>query len=559
MKPEVVKEVFVEKTSDNVHLNLWREDGIQSIQKNFVVFRDWVERTRQFVKHREYAAAAVYGEIAAVYANFDHCGLFFSPELEQLLVEVGREAIPEYSYSNCNYPPLETPQRVLHVATSVQSIGGLSKLLGRWIQQDSERSHSLALTRQPPKQEIPVTLRNVVSNRGGKIYRLNTTIGSVISWAKQLRKIASTVDVVILHVYNHDVIPILAFANKKDSPPIVYINHADHTFWLGVSISDVVANLRESGQRLSYHRRGIEIERNLLLPTIVDATSRKFSQIEAKRQLGLPKDSILLLSIARSPKYRTIDGITYADAHVPLLEKYQQTYLVVIGPDNSHDWSSAIQQTQGRIIVHPERADTSIFYQAADIYVDSFPFVSITSLLEAGSYGLPLVSRYPYLSDSSEILGADMPGLTGNLICVNNLQEYAAVLSSLVEDDKYRLKLGELTQKKIIETHIGTNWQHYLDEIYRTVRTLPRVTVPSSSKDQIFLGEPDVFIQRIHGLNFDMDQLVKYNLTVLPVRQRLREWYRLLKNSSFSNRSDRFSPIKYLMPEWLLNKVRQIF
>ena len=417
----------------------------------------------------------------------------------------------------------------------------------RWIGQDNLHSHSVALTRQAPK-EVPKNLRDAVSRCQGKIYILNGRIGGIISRAKRLRECAAAADIVVLHTWEHDVIPTIAFANKEHSPPIIYTNNGDHWFWVGAGISDVVANLRESGMRLSQERRGIEAKRNMLLPTILEHTHRELSRAEAKQQLGIDENSVMLLSIARSVKYRTVDGISFADAHVPLLKRHKQAILVVIGPgDSDENWSTAIQQTQGRIRVFGETGDTAVFYQAADIYVDSFPFVSITSILEAGSYGVPSVSRYPYSSDACGVLGADTPGLTGNLVRVRDLQEYTAVLSRLVEDEEFRLSLGETTRSKIAEAHWGSNWQRTLNNVYSYAATIPRVTAISNSMDEMFLGEPDVFLPKVNKI--DIQTIMHWHMPLMPLKQRLRLWVSLFKKHGFLN-----NPLNVLLPEWFRSR-----
>jgi glycosyltransferase involved in cell wall biosynthesis len=537
------------QTIVNNTLNLWRQEDSCLIQKNFEVFRTLVAQARDYTQRSQFEAAAVYAQIASLYANAKHCGLFVSPELEEVLQTIGQKVIPTNTADNSRSRSSEgTIKNILHISTYAMGIGGHSKMLWRWIQQDSQRSHSLVLTQQPPLIEVPELLIDAVNRSHGKIYILNNTIGSVISWAKKLHQIAASADLVVLHTANYDVIPSLAFANKKQSPPIVLLNHADHLFWLGANISDVVADLRESGMLLSQERRSIPAERNRLLPIILDPIERSLSRTEAKKQLGLPEDSILLLSIARASKYKTIDGVNFADAHVPLLERYKQAVLIVIGPGNNEDWSVAIERVEGRIKVFGERQDTAVFYQAADIYVDSFPWISNTSLLEAGSYGVPLVSRYPY-SNSSSILGADAPGLTDNLIRVPNLEEYTKALSRLVEDEELRLHLGEKTNSRITETHMGNNWQNSLEEVYSRAATLPPINITSAfPKDQISLEEPDVFLPRVFCQeNMELEEIVHYFIRMMPFDRRFRHWIDIVKKHGLS----RFT---LLLPEWFYSR-----
>jgi glycosyltransferase involved in cell wall biosynthesis len=517
----------------NDALSLWREEGRQSIQVNLEVFRNLVTKAKNLTERGKYDAAAVYAQTAALNARNKHCGFFVSPELEHILLTIGQKAIQSKIDIPTNTSLAARPKNILHVSTNVSTYSGIPRLIRRWIQQDTQHCHSLALTSQAPN-EVPQLLKDVVLKNQGKIHIINDETNSIISRARNLRNIATDADIVVLHAWEYDVIPTIAFANKEQSPPVIYVNHGDHWFWLGSGVSDVIANLRESGMRLSQKRRNIEPERNMLLPTILEPASRKLSRVEAKRQLGIADKSLLLLSIARADKYRTVDGVSFADAHVALLQKHNQAILIVIGPGNREDWSTAIEQTQGRIKVLDQTENTAIFYQAADIYVDSFPFVSITSLLEAGSYGIPLVNRFPY-SDACEIIGADMPGLSGNLIRVRDLKEYTMILSHLIENEEFRLSLGDATRKKIVETHMGKNWLNSLDNLYKRAANLPRINFNHIPIDKPFIGEPDIFYHRIFDVEMETsaDLSLATYLRLLPLDERLRVWSKLVQKYAF--------------------------
>lgn len=527
----------------NESLIFWQEEGSRLIPQNYAVFSDLMAQANNLVTSSHYEAAAVYGQIAANYAQLNHCGFFTSPELESLLLTIGQKT----QLSNISLPnkiQKNSPQNILHVSTNISSIGGISRLMWRWLKQDRERSHSVALTRQVA-ENIPQDIKDAVSESKGKIYLLNEQMGGIITRARRLREYAADADLVVLHTWEHDVIPTIAFADRETSPPIIYVNNGDHWFWVGASICDILANLRESGRDLSQQRRGIESQRNLVLPTILEPITRKISRQEAKQQLGLETDSILLLSIARSVKYKTVGEVNFAEAHVPLLNKYQNAILIVIGAgDCGEDWSEAIALTQGRIRVLGETKDTAIYYQAADIYVDSFPFVSITSLLEAGSYGVPLVSRYPYNSDDCGVLGSDMPGLSDNLIRVNNLETYTEFLSKLIENEEFRLSLGEATKNKIAANHWGENWQQILNSVYCQALSLSKLNKIPDGVAQMSLGEPDVYLPSVNHTEFC--QVAHWHLSLMPLQQRWRLWYELVKQYGY-----RQNPLNSLLPEKL--------
>ena len=516
----------------NNNLSLWREEGTRKIPKNIEIFNNLLLKAEYLVKREHYDAAAAYLQIAASHANLNHCGFYSCPRLEQMLLDIGQRVISKtVDYREVASSP-KTVKKILHVSTHVSPIGGISRLLQRWIQQDSERSHSVAFTKQGDLP-VPTRLRDAVSRTRGSIYVLDEKIDSITSIAERLYECSVDADIVVIHTWEFDVVPTIAFANKKNSPPIIYVNNGDHWFWVGVGISDVVANLRESGMRLSAERRGIESERNMLLPTILEPLQRTLSRSEAKQLLGIDQNFILLLSIARAAKYRTVDGMSFADAHVQLLKQHQQAILIVVGPGNSNeDWSEAIRQVDGRIQVYGETKDTAVFYQAADIYVDSFPFVSITSLLEAGSFGVPLVSRYPYSSDACATLGADMPGLSGNLIRVRDIDEYTVVLSRLIEDQNWRLSLGQTTKSKIEAIHWGQGWQNALNKVYHQAVTLP--VLPSlAAGEKVSLNEPDVFLPSVNGI--EINKIMQSHLPYMPFRHRLLMWLNMVRRYGLRN------------------------
>ena len=72
----------------------------------------------------------------------------------------------------------------------------------------AERSHSIVLTQQA-LTEYPQIFRDAVHNSHGKIYVLEESIGSIVSWAKRLREIAAEADMVVLHTIQDDVFRLL--------------------------------------------------------------------------------------------------------------------------------------------------------------------------------------------------------------------------------------------------------------------------------------------------------------------------------------------------------------
>ncbi len=390
-------------------LDGWRTAGRDLVALHAAEFDRLVDAVSPLIKARSFRQAAAAAQFAANYAVFWHPGRFASPRLESAIAALGRAALPT--------PPAHRPGdgrlRVLHIATQVGQIGGHVRMMWRWIGADRETHHSVALTRQTGP--IPARLSEAVAACGGAVHLVNRAIGGPLEWARALRERLAEADLVVLHVHNQDIVPFLALAALREPPKVVLLNHADHVFWLGATFADVVVNTRTSGHELSIARRGFPRERSVLLPLCLEPAPRRHDRCAAKRALGIPEDSLVILTIARAVKFRSLGGVDFPDAMLPLLEADRRIRMVVVGPGGTVDWSRAEARAPGRILVYSETPDTREFYEAADIYLDSFPFPSNTSLLEAGLSGTPTVARLAF-GPGCAVMGPDSVGLDPVLI-----------------------------------------------------------------------------------------------------------------------------------------------
>jgi hypothetical protein len=518
------------------------------ILANFAAFEREVRSAQDCFARSNLEAAAIGAALAAHVATSTHCGIFWSPRLERLLNSIGRriddgEVPARGERSKASY------KNVLHVCTHVYRSGGLTRMIGRWISADQGRTNSVALTQH--RGAVPEYLLKAVARNGGSFHHLNHQIGGIFEWVRELRRIAWRYDVIVLHIYCEDVVPLLAFAEPKSFPPVLFLNHADHLFWFGPSISHAVINLRDAARDLGELRRGIDPRRNLLMPTIVDHTVRKHSASEAKRALGFDPNHILLVSVARATKYRTMNGVTYADLHVPLLRKHPNAELVVVGAFKPDDWGPAIATVNGRIRSLPDQSDPRPYYEAADIYVDSYPFVSSTSMMEAAGYGLPPVTIFK-APDAARIFGINHMGLVGTALVARSDAEYFDTLSKLISDQTFRTRCGEAARDAITRMHAPSGWLPNLEAIYTHSMALPPLDNSSAlSGDEIerpFFGEPDRRHEDMFKSDHPLSGHLKAYMGMVPARQQWAYWNALRRDGAFENR---WQAATYLAPEWL--------
>lgn len=524
------------------------DPNVAKISANFAEFERYVKRAQENFAAHELEAAAVSVALAAHVATSTHCGIFWSPRLERLLNAIGR-SIPDSAAADWQRTSTKGYANVLHVCSHLADTGGLTRMISRWVAADKCRTYSIALTQH--RGAVPQHLSTAIAQSGGRIHRLNQRAGGLFEWVRELRKLARQYDVLILHIHCEDVIPLLAFAQPKSFPPILFLNHADHLFWLGPSISHVVINLRDAAKDLSVSRRGVAPERNLLVPTIVDQTTRSRSRNEAKQALGLDRSHVVLTSVARAPKYRTIDGVTYADLHVPLLLKYPHAELVVVGAGAPKDWARAIEATGGRIKPLPSQNDPRPYYEAADIYVDSFPFVSSTSMMEAAGYGLPLVTIFK-APDTAQIFGINHVGLVGTAMVAHSDTEYAELLAKLIVDEDFRVACGGAAQDAITRMHTPVGWLPTLEAVYTRSMELPPVdtarTLHADHLERPQFGEPDCRHEGMFKSEYPLSGHIKGYIGMLPARQHLAYWQELRRQGDFTSV---WEASCHLFPEWL--------
>ncbi len=430
-----------------------------------------VRRARSAMAAGRFNAAAAHGEAAALHATWQHAGRFADGELEWVLRTAGRQMAGPELQSSRVFRSADM-HRVLHVATLSGRYGGASRLLWRWVEADDGRQHDVVLTAQGGVA-VPDQLRSAVAGRGGRVTLLDREASRYSDRARLLRGAAASADVVVVHQETHDALPLMALSSRH-RPPTAYVDNADHVFWVGVSMADVVVHLRGAGASLGISRRGVAPERSAILPILLGPVPRQISSAELRQRLGIPADAVVLLTVARGVKYETRADDHLVDLMLPVLERFPQVTLVAVGPIETERWRRAREAVAGRVHALGPRDDTGTFYEIADVYVDSYPLTSITSLLEAGQHQVPLVSYCPP-PRSGTVLAADAPGLTRSLIRAGSPHELAAEVSHLVMDTAYRRERGAQARGDVEREHTGEGWRRRMESVLDQLAGTPRL------------------------------------------------------------------------------------
>jgi hypothetical protein len=472
-----------------------------------------------------------------MYAWTNPVGLFGSDEIEDLLCRLGRH-VPTDGRQPSRH---ERRRTVLHVVTQVYQTGGPTQAISSWMAQDPSSRHRVCLTRQG-STPVPAKILDELERRSDLV-RLDSRPRGVLARAGALRAAAGGADVVVLHSHPCDVLPVIAFGGDDVTTPLVHMDHSDHVFWIGRRIARLLYSMRDSGRLLAISRRGIDPDRILVMPRALRVSERTIERDEAKRRLGLPVERVLVVTAADGYKYKSVGGPPYLDLIMPVVEAHPDMIFRAAGPRPEGDWAAADEATGGRIRALGLLDDASVLQQAADVYVDSFPFASLTSLLEAGSFSTPVITFRGHPLDS-RVLGSDTRGLDDYMAAPTTPEDFHRELGRLVADRDLRLELGRRTRQRIVDTHTGPGWQASVAELYERAARLN--SVPRVGPAERRTGRLDMLVDLVMeqtGYSQGVAGAVRPHLGMLPPRDRVAVLYGLVRGGA--------SPAaREVLPDW---------
>jgi hypothetical protein len=395
-------------------------------------------------------------QAAAHYAWLNFTGEYFSIKLEKLLKILGSKYI-----KNCGIKCGENSSkrlRILHVITKAPSIGGCPRFVKNWIEIDRNNFHSLFITQS---DTATTELINTVHKFKGETYYKDNDL---LKTAIKLNKISDAYNIVVLHIHPYDIVPNLAFSNNNKK--IFYNNHADHVFWVGLSITSVLINLRKSGEKLSKSKRNISnLNFGFLpIPICIDSPTEEINYKKARNLLGIKEHETLAITIASEYKFSKVGKIDFVDDHLQIIKKYPLLKIIAIGPRMKGRWKKAYKISQGRLKAIGPRKDLYLFRQASDIVIDSYPFSSLTSMLESllhKKIGLSMI-----IDKEGDVSRFDDISFDNKINIKSSRSDYDKTIYDLINNkDWYNNRCEELFNA-VANHHTNEGWLKYLLDLY---------------------------------------------------------------------------------------------
>jgi hypothetical protein len=386
-------------------------------------------------------------------------GHYYLPALENLLDRIADENLEPTQDSVIGDTLVN---HIYHVITEVYTIGGHTRLITNWIINDTANNHHLVLVNQ--RKSLPDILQNLVKeNKITEVIMLDNT-APVLELSKQLRSLLSKANLVVNHMHPDDVTTYLALSNIGENRPVLHMNHADHVFWIGNHVDDLLATYRENTIEKEKKNRGIENVQ--FLPIVVKKSLTLLSRDKAKNILNIPSDKVMLLTIAGVYKFTPCFQWNYFSAIIDILDKYPTTILYLIGIDKESKF--ARQYPHERIVYCGYLNNTDLYESAADIYVECFPFPSFTSFLQVSLKGVACQLNHSPINLSR--LFPDNIAFT----YPSTKKDWEVSLVKLIVDPSHRAREAELQSAYVHQNYADENtWMNKLNKIYSEARALP--------------------------------------------------------------------------------------
>jgi hypothetical protein len=521
------------------------------IRKNKYFF-DCLEQI--FIQETNPAEKAKLAKIAFFFAVFNHPGIFSSQSIESELIKLSPAIKPELKSS---FKPFSS----LHVFTQCYLRGGHTRIANNWINFSPEaEKHSVILLEQE-NMEVPHWLKESVNRRNGDFFILDNTT-DLIDKALKLREIALEYEYIILHVHMFDVISILAFGSEELKNRVILSNHAGHTFWSGISVSDCILNYDKGGLEHNIARRGTVNDALLPLPI----TLNEFPAVPlTKKALNLPENKKIILSIGESYKFKKSENsgnYDFIETIMKIIKRVPDSVVILMGPHPSEPfWQDIFEKSKGQIRAIGPINDPDIFKSYiyhTDLFIHSFPFESPTSFYDV------------LLLDSSKVItlkpitiewvGLNNPDIFNLITCETTDELIERAVALLAGDCTEYLENIEKFREEVIRNSCNSGWY---DALKRILAKVPPHKVNTHFESEFLAEEYDqqVYKSMSHQKTF----IQKRAIAELSVENQDKIMRAIEKYNDFNNSLNEIynegllslEKDKYSLSESIFNKLCQ--
>lgn len=302
-------------------------------------------------------------------------GVLSDPDLENTLLEIA---------SGLPFPDHTKDQtRILHIATTLYSTGGHTRIILNWVRQDADHKGYLVVTDQvAPLNDLT---RTGLDETCEVVHFLDMD-HSPTEKATEVRNFIAenNIGLVVLHHHPHDVVPLLALGHDN-APPVMTFNHADQAFWLGISITDRVLNFKSSDDERTVNQRGAHASQVIDFPL---GNSIEVDKDQARNHLNIAPGTKVLLTIAHPDKYKPWNKFSFLTWWTDYLRGNPGLVMFVIGVNREqYIRMSGYSEPPENMVLTGFVEDPVVYFKACDFFLDPYPISTGLGTYEAIHFG----------------------------------------------------------------------------------------------------------------------------------------------------------------------------
>lgn len=422
---------------------------------------DALEKNRQYVDSCIQIAELLYSkgyeeecvsyiEKIATFAWCNFSGYYKSQKLENILIKIG-STLPAFDETKLQ-PKKINHRKILHICSEVYATGGHTKLLFSWIEIDRESDHTVMSTRMSLDRLKKVTEKYI----SGNISLVSVEGESHIEKVKFIKNtLYENYDLIVLHVHPNEVSAVIALSDENIKIPVLFLNHADHTFWLGVSVLDRLLQIRDVNILPDQKKRGIDVERQKFLPIPIKLE-------HASEKIEKKDNRLYILTTGTEYKYAPNKEYNFFKEITEVLNRFPEVVVNVVGVNPKSKYAIEYAHPRLNFLGTLLPVQLKNYEDITDIYLEGFPVPSFTSLLQAGIKGIPFLLHY----NPATVFRLCNENSENYVVYPKNLNEWHQSLNSLISDNNYRLKVAQHQQKFIQMHYSSENWAKRLNQIY---------------------------------------------------------------------------------------------
>lgn len=490
-------------------------------------------------KQGDFEKALNFIHVAAAIAWERHFGLWYDNDLDNLLIQIGR------NFKDKNLAVKKTQEnikkKVTYITTNLSDTGGCSEILKLWVKllsSDFEKQ-SLYITHSYTSYTPIPYGEDIFQGADISVYNLSyqdrhtSRIKELIKFLNQ-----DSPDFIILFIDPYDVVAVPALSALQEKPKVIYFNHADHAFWLGRNSIDYLINFRKIGAKYSKEFRRIDNSHIIHLTTDIQA------QKTSREEWNINKGSTISISVGSFNKVLGDNQINYFEIIQNLLLNFPNHYhLLITNPPPKEVIDRYLTQDpdiRKRFIITGPFADLSPIYGLGDFLIETIPIGGGTVQIEAMACKLPIVAfhnkRFPLFSEN-DFLPPEYPFIGSTKNEIINLS------GELIKNPELRRATGDDLYNRYKQEFSSKNVHASLRDIITNKLEASSIIKNNSSTEfdydmeysQVWFGNDEMEIYK----NLLLQSLFKRS--PFSLKERVRFYSEALKRNEFKSKNKALS------------------